>query len=91
MNQKPVEEHIRGVVKDLLRTRGITKRGLVEDINGTLKIPLKGQKYRLSLQVRVLINLMNLLLQRNTIGFCPLRHRAQGAAAGEIAAQNPHS
>ena len=51
MNQKPVEEHIRGVVKDLLRTRGITKRGLVEDINGTLKIPLKGQKYRLSLQV----------------------------------------
>lgn len=51
MNHLPVEEHIRGVVKDLLRTRGITKRGLVADINGTMKIPLKGLKYRLSLQV----------------------------------------
>lgn len=50
MNRLPVEEHIRGVVKDLLRTRGITKRGLVPDVNGTLKIPLKGQKYRLSVQ-----------------------------------------
>lgn len=50
MNRLPVEEHIRGVVKDLLRTRGITKRGLVADVNGTLKIPLKGQKYRLSVQ-----------------------------------------
>jgi hypothetical protein len=48
-----VEDHIRGVVKDLLRTRGITKRGLVEDINGTLKIPYKGLKYRLSLQASV--------------------------------------
>jgi hypothetical protein len=51
MNSLPVEEHIRGVVKDLLRTRGITKKGLVEDINGSLKIPYKGQKHRLSLQV----------------------------------------
>lgn len=50
MNNLPVEEHIRGVVKDLLRTRGVTKRGLVADINGTMKIPLKGLKYRLSLQ-----------------------------------------
>eukprot|EP00599_Poterioochromonas_sp_BG-1_P006177 CAMPEP_0173138346 /NCGR_PEP_ID=MMETSP1105-20130129/3634_1 /TAXON_ID=2985 /ORGANISM="Ochromonas sp., Strain BG-1" /LENGTH=310 /DNA_ID=CAMNT_0014050921 /DNA_START=723 /DNA_END=1655 /DNA_ORIENTATION=+ len=53
MNQQPVEQHIRGVVKDLLRTRGITKRGLVADINGTLKIPYNGQKYRLSLQASV--------------------------------------
>lgn len=50
MNQLPVEEHIRGVVKDLLRTRGYTKRGMEPDINGTLKIPLKGLKHRLSLQ-----------------------------------------
>jgi hypothetical protein len=50
MNALPVEEHIRGVVKDLLRTRGYTKRGLEPDINGTMKIPLKGLKYRLSLQ-----------------------------------------
>jgi hypothetical protein len=50
MNHLPVENHIRGVVKDLLRTRGITKRGLVADINGTMKIPYNGQKYRLSLQ-----------------------------------------
>lgn len=53
MNQLPIEEHIRGAVKDLLRTRGITKKGLVADINGTLKIPFKGLKYRLSLQVSV--------------------------------------
>jgi hypothetical protein len=50
MNQLPVEEHIRGVVKDLLRTRGYTKKDLEPDINGTLKIPLKGLKHRLSLQ-----------------------------------------
>lgn len=53
MGQRPVEDHIRGVVKDLLRTRGITKRGLVADINGTLKIPLKINKNRLSLQASV--------------------------------------
>ena len=46
-----VEDTIRGVVKDLLRTKGITKRGLVTDINGTKKVPLKGLKYRLSIQV----------------------------------------
>lgn len=51
MNDKPVEEHVRGVVRDLLRTRGISKTGgLVPDINGTLKIPLKGLKNRLSIQ-----------------------------------------
>lgn len=50
MKGLPVEEHIRGVVKDLLRTRGITHRGLEADINGTLRIPLKGLKYRLSIQ-----------------------------------------
>lgn len=51
MNDRPVEEHIRGVVKDLLRTRGVSKTGtLVPDIHGTLKVPLKGLKYRLSVQ-----------------------------------------
>lgn len=52
MNNQPVEFHIRAVVKDLLRTRGITKKGLVADINGTMKIPLKINKERLSLQVK---------------------------------------
>ena len=49
----PVEEHIRGFVKDLLRTRGIAKTGLISDLNGTKKIPLNNLnlKYRLSLQV----------------------------------------
>ena len=51
MNSVPVEEHIRGVVKDLLRTRGIAKTGLVTDIHGTKKIPLNNLKYRLSIQV----------------------------------------
>lgn len=50
MEGESVEDHVRGVVKDLLRTRGITKKGLVTDINGTKKIPLKGLKYRISVQ-----------------------------------------
>jgi hypothetical protein len=45
-----VEDHIRGAVKDLLRTRGITKTGLVADLHGSRKIPLKGLKNRLSVQ-----------------------------------------
>lgn len=52
MNAMPIEEHVRGVVKDLLRTRGVAHTGMVTDINGTKKIPLKGLKYRLSVQVR---------------------------------------
>ena len=51
MNSMHVEEHIRGVVKDLLRTRGIAKTGLVTDIHGTKKIPLNILKYRISIQV----------------------------------------
>lgn len=51
MKAMPVEEHVRGVVKDLLRTRGIAHTGMVTDLNGTKKIPLKGLKYRLSIQV----------------------------------------
>lgn len=47
----PVEDHIRGVVRDLLKAK-IQKTGLIKDINGTNKIPLKGLKTRLSLQVR---------------------------------------
>jgi len=50
MNSMPVESHIRGVVKDLLRTRGIAKTGLVTDIHGTKKIPISNQKYRISIQ-----------------------------------------
>lgn len=51
MKAMPIEEHVRGVVKDLLRTRGIAHSGMVTDLNGTKKIPLKGLKYRLSIQV----------------------------------------
>jgi hypothetical protein len=47
----PIEEHVRCVVKDLLRTRGVAHTGLVTDLNGTRKVPLKGLKYRLSIQV----------------------------------------
>lgn len=50
MNNAPVEDHIRGVIRDLLRTRGIAKTGLVADMHGSRKIPLKGLKNRLSLQ-----------------------------------------
>ena len=51
MNNIPVENHIRGVVKDLLKARGIAKTGLVKDILGTRKVPYIGLKNRLSLQV----------------------------------------
>jgi hypothetical protein len=53
VNDIPVESYLRGAVKDLLKTRGLTKTGLVRDLNGTLKIPLKGVKNRLSLQASV--------------------------------------
>jgi len=48
----PVEDHIRGAVKDLLKTRGITKtiKDCVPDLNGTLVVPLKGLKQKLSVQ-----------------------------------------
>jgi hypothetical protein len=50
MRSKPVEEYVRGYVRDLLRTRGIAKSGLVIDLHGSRKIPLKGIKSRLSIQ-----------------------------------------
>ena len=46
----PVEDHVRGVIRDLLRTRGIPKSGLVPDMHGSRRIPLKGLKTRLSVQ-----------------------------------------
>lgn len=46
----PVEDHVRGVIRDLLRTRGISKSGLMPDMHGSRRIPLKGLKNRLSLQ-----------------------------------------
>jgi len=46
----PVEDHVRGVIRDLLRTRGIPKTGLVPDLHGSRRIPLKGLKTRLSVQ-----------------------------------------
>lgn len=52
MSDYPVEDHIRGVVRDLLKSRGIAKTGLIKDINGTRKIPYIGLKNRLSLQVQ---------------------------------------
>ena len=46
----PVEDHVRNTVRDLLRTRGVAKTGLIMDINGTRKVPYVGLKSRLSLQ-----------------------------------------
>jgi hypothetical protein len=68
MKALPIEEHVRGVVKDLLRTRGIAHSGLVTDLNGTKKVPLKGLKYRLSIQVTTNINACAVtLLARNCL------------------------
>ena len=51
----PVEAHLRHAIKDLLRTKGVSKVGLpktlVKDMNGINKIPYKGLMGRLSLQV----------------------------------------
>lgn len=50
----PVEDHLRHSIKDLIRTKGVSKIGLpkilVEDMNGTRKIPSRTLKGRLSLQ-----------------------------------------
>lgn len=50
----PVEEHLRHAIKDLLRTRGVSKTGLPKrlerDLNGSLRVPYKGPAARLSLQ-----------------------------------------
>lgn len=58
VNDIPVETHLRGAVRDLLKTKGYTKTGLVKDLNGTLKIPMKGLKNRLSLQASVPYDVM---------------------------------
>lgn len=48
----PIEDHLRGIVKDLLRSTGRTSHrgGLVTDVNGTKKIPYKGVQNKLSIQ-----------------------------------------
>ena len=46
----PVEDHVRNNIRDLLRTRGVSKTGLVVDLNGSRKIPLRGLQSRLSIQ-----------------------------------------
>ncbi len=48
--EEPVETHVRNTIRDLLRTRGVAKTGLVFDMNGTRKIPYVGVKNRLSVQ-----------------------------------------
>ena len=51
-DDEPVEEQIRVTVKDLLRTRNkLRHTGLVQDANGSLKVPYMGLKNKLSLQV----------------------------------------
>ena len=52
MNNVSIEEHVRGVVKDLLRTRSATKtHGLVPDLRGSHRVPWKGLQNQLSIQV----------------------------------------
>jgi len=46
----PVEIHIKMGVRDLLRQRGVAKKGLVVDANGSRKIPIKPPKSKLSVQ-----------------------------------------
>lgn len=46
----PVEHVLRNVVRDLLRTKGVGKTPLVNDLHGSRTIPMKLSKSRLSLQ-----------------------------------------
>jgi hypothetical protein len=46
----PVEEHIQTGVMQKLREKGIQKKGLVVDSNGSRRIPVKPAKSRLSIQ-----------------------------------------
>lgn len=46
----PLEHHLRTGVKNLLRSRGYQKRGLVTDINGSRRIPVRPAQSRLSVQ-----------------------------------------
>lgn len=45
-----MEHVLRNVVRDLLRTRGVSKTGMMNDLHGSRTIPLKMAKSRLSLQ-----------------------------------------
>lgn len=69
VNDVPVEAYLRGAVKDLLASKGLTKKtgGLVRDLNGTLKIPMKGLKNRLSLQASVPYDVLEKERIRETI------------------------
>lgn len=49
-NGIPIEDHLRAGVKDLLRTRGYTKRGLVPDMAGGKRVPVRPGASRLSIQ-----------------------------------------
>lgn len=46
----PLEHHLRNGVKTLLRTRGYQKRGLVNDLNGSRRVPVRPAQSRLSVQ-----------------------------------------
>ncbi|CAM9544096.1 unnamed protein product, partial [Sphacelaria rigidula] len=47
-----VEQHLTISAKDLLRTRSYIKRGLEKDLNGQLRVPLKGRANRRSVQAQ---------------------------------------
>lgn len=46
----PIEDHLRAGVSQLLRSRGYTKRGLVSDLGGSRKVPVRPPHSRLSVQ-----------------------------------------
>lgn len=67
----PVEEHLRHGIKDLLRTKGVSKVGLpkllVKDINGTNRIPVQTVKGRLSLQASAPYEALDIQKKRDKI------------------------
>lgn len=92
VNNIPVEEYLRGAVKDLLKAKGIKKTGLVKDLNGTLKVPNKGVKHRLSLQASVPYDVLEKERLRQKILHEILTRDKDGpfASGGKTSILNPH-
>eukprot|EP01036_Dinobryon_divergens_P032208 gene32208-41749_t len=89
---QPIEDHLRFAVKDLLRTRGITKTGLMVDLNGSRKVPLKGMKNKLSLQASAPFNVLDQQKTRERIlhKILTLDSKNSFFAGGRPKALGPH-
>jgi len=96
----PVEDHIRTGVRDLLRDKGIAKKGLVTDANGSRRIPVKAPASRLSVQATSSYDVVEQQVSSSRRrehawrmgrkkSAVPSPHATQHTRAGEETAQTP--